>query len=153
MRPMNVSDIMTWRPATIHPDKSLRDALDIMDDLGCHHLPVVSGAGHLVGILSESDCRVALNVAHTERHHWENSEKAFQVRIRTVMTPAPIIVEANVTSDEAARLMLINHIGCLPVMRGETLIGIITRSDILMAFINGQRKQQYALDVTPSAIP
>jgi predicted transcriptional regulator len=52
------------------------------------------------------------------------------------MTPAPTVVEPGTSADEAARLMLMHEIGCLPVMRSETLVGIITRSDILLAFIN-----------------
>jgi acetoin utilization protein AcuB len=54
------------------------------------------------------------------------------------MTPAPIIVEPDTSAAEAARLMLVNQISCLPVMRGETLIGILTSSDIFMAFIRCQ---------------
>jgi len=52
------------------------------------------------------------------------------------MTPAPIVVEPNAAASEAARLMLTHRIGCLPVMRVETLVGVITRSDILVAFMN-----------------
>jgi CBS domain-containing protein len=52
------------------------------------------------------------------------------------MTPAPIVVEPEMDADEAARLMLTNHIGCLPVMRSETLVGIVTTSDMLVAFMN-----------------
>lgn len=137
---MNVSDIMTWKPVTIHPEKTLREALLMMDELGCHHLPVLSSEGHLVGVLSESDCRIALNLPQMQREQWENSPAAEQIRVRVVMTPAPIVIEAGASADEAARLMLLHYIGCLPVMRGETLIGVITRSDILMAFIHGQRK-------------
>ena len=62
------------------------------------------------------------------------------------MTPAPIIVEPNTPAAEAARLMLVNHIGCLPVMRSETLVGIITKSDILMAFMNIYNRIQHYSD-------
>ena len=56
------------------------------------------------------------------------------------MSPAPIMIEPDATATEAARLMLTHRIGCLPVMRGETLVGIITRSDILIAFMTLQRR-------------
>jgi CBS domain-containing protein len=52
------------------------------------------------------------------------------------MSPAPIIIEPDSSVEEAARLMLTHHIGCLPVMRGETLVGIITTSDLVIALIN-----------------
>jgi acetoin utilization protein AcuB len=132
---MNVSDIMTDKPVTIRPSNTLREALEAMDRIACHHLPVVSADGHVVGILSDRDCRTALNSPHTMRERWQDEALADHLQVRTIMTPAPIIVEPNASADEAARLMLVNHISCLPVMRGETLIGIITTSDILMAFM------------------
>jgi CBS domain-containing protein len=51
------------------------------------------------------------------------------------MSPAPIVVEPSAPAEEAVRLMLMNRIGSLPVMRSETLIGIVTKSDILLAFM------------------
>jgi acetoin utilization protein AcuB len=132
---MNVSDIMTEKPVTIRPGNTLREALEAMDRVGCHHLPVVSVDSHVVGILSERDCRTALNSPHIRRERWQDEALADHLQVRTIMTSAPIIIEPDASADEAARLMLVNHISCLPVMRGETLIGIITTSDILMAFM------------------
>jgi len=132
---MNVSDIMTERPVTIRPSNSLREALEAMEQVGCHHLPVVSTDGHVVGILSDRDCRTALNSPFILRERWQDEELTNNLQVRSIMTPAPIIVEPDASADEAARLMLVNHVSCLPVMRSETLVGIITTSDILMAFM------------------
>jgi len=74
------------------------------------------------------------------RARWQDEELANHLPVRAIMTPAPIIVEPNTSADEAARLMLVNHISCLPVMRGETLVGIITTSDILMAFMTMHKR-------------
>jgi acetoin utilization protein AcuB len=132
---MNVSDIMTNHPATVRHDQSLAHALQIMQRIGCHHLPVLSRDGHMVGILSDRDCRRALNqpILHDNWQHDDDITKHIQVR--SVMTPAPIVTEPNAPADEAARLMLVNRISCLPVMRSETLVGIVTKSDILLAFM------------------
>ncbi len=136
---MYVADIMTENPVTIRLDGTLREALEKMDMVGCHHLPVLSVDGHLVGVLSERDCR-RTHHSPTEMHERnQEDELALNLPVRRIMTPAPIIIEPHAPAEEAARLMLVNHIGCLPVMRGETLIGIVTRSDILMAFMNLQR--------------
>jgi acetoin utilization protein AcuB len=51
------------------------------------------------------------------------------------MTPAPIVVEPDASVVKAAQLFLNHRISCLPVMRDETLVGIITTSDILVAFV------------------
>ncbi len=132
---MNVCDVMTSQPSTIHPAASLALALARMRDLGCHHLPVVSAAQHVVGILSFHDCQRALGELLKGSESPQNMELARQLPVGQVMTPAPIIVEPDMPAYEAARLMLEHFIGCLPVMRGETLVGIVTRSDLLMAFI------------------
>jgi acetoin utilization protein AcuB len=132
---MNVVDIMTANPVTIRSDKPLRIALELMQEHTVKHLPVISTNGHVVGVVSDRDCRYALNSPYIMRDKWQDEALADTLQIRAVMTPAPIIIEPNATASEAARLMLTHRIGCLPVMRGETLVGIITRSDLLVAFM------------------
>lgn len=138
---MNVADMMTGRPVTIHQNDTLRQALEAMARIGCHHLPVLSGEGHIVGIITDSDCRRALKTPSIPPENWEEEETARQLLVRSYMTPAPIIVEPDMSADEAARLMLTNHVSCLPVMRSETLVGIITTSDIIMAFIKLHKRE------------
>lgn len=137
---MLVSDIMTAKPATIHQNGTLRQALELMDSLGCHHLPVTNGDQQLVGILSDRDLRTALNSPYIMRADWEDADVAAQLTVRAVMTPAPIVVEPEAEAGEAARLMLDHHISCLPVMRSETIVGIVTRSDLMMAFMQLYRR-------------
>ncbi len=132
---MNVSEIMTSKPVTIHPNDTLREALEMMDNIGCHHLPVISSQGHLVGILSDRDCRTALSSPFILRERWQDEQLIDHLLVRSIMTPAPIVIAPDSFADEAARLMLTNQINCLPVMLDETLIGIITTSDILAAFV------------------
>jgi acetoin utilization protein AcuB len=133
---MNVSDIMTKKPATIRLQSSLREALETMDKVGCHHLPVLSSDGHLIGVVSDRDCRTALNSPHIMRERWQDEELINRLQARNFMTPAPIVVPPEAPAEEAARLMLQNRISCLPVMRDETLVGIVTRTDIVAAFMN-----------------
>lgn len=133
---MNVSDIMTANPVTVKQNSTLGDALRTMERVGCHHLPVLSHDGHLVGILSDRDCRTALNSPYILREGWQDDDLINKLLVRAIMTPAPIVVEPDTPADEATRLMLKNHISCLPVMRSETLVGIVTTSDILIAFMN-----------------
>ena len=73
---MNVSDIMTKKPVTARLDTTLREALEMMHQNNCHHLPVLGTNGHLIGILSDRDCRTALNSPHTLRERWQDEELA-----------------------------------------------------------------------------
>jgi acetoin utilization protein AcuB len=146
---MNVSDLMTHKPVTIRVDQKLRDALEAMEYVGCHHLPVMSKDGHLIGILSDRDCRTALNSPHTLRERWQDEELADKLQVRAMMTPAPIVVAPEAPADEAVRMMLKNNISCLPVMRDETLVGIVTRSDILLAFMSLLQRNHFRRDPVP----
>jgi len=138
---MNVADMMTAKPVTIYQNETIRQALDAMARVGCHHLPVLSHEGHIVGVITASDCRRALRPPDSHTPDWDEEAIAQRRQVRTVMTAAPIIVEPDMGADEAARLMLTHHVSCLPVMRSETLIGIITTSDILMAFIRMHKRE------------
>ncbi len=132
---MNVFDIMTTNPITIRLNASLGEALQLMEEHDFKHIPVLSLEGHLIGILSDRDCRQALNSPYILRERWQDEALISQLQVRAMMSPAPIIIEPNASAAEAARLMLTHQIGCLPVMRGESLVGIVTRSDILVAFM------------------
>lgn len=131
---MNVSEMMTAKPVSIHQDRPLRVALEVLDEHSFHHLPVMNSTSQLVGILTKRDIRAALKSPYILRETWQNEDAIIRLPVRTIMTPAPIVIEPEADADEAARLMLINHISCLPVIRSETLVGIITTSDILTAF-------------------
>lgn len=132
---MKVADIMTANPATVRPDAPLRTALEAMTAVECHHLPVVSPQGHLIGILTARDCRLALRLPDTVREYWEHLEAVNQLLVRNVMSAAPIVAAPEMPAEEAARLMMAYDVSCLPVMRDETLVGIITISDIVIAFV------------------
>lgn len=137
---MNVVDIMTSKPITIRLHCHLRDALVLMVENSIKHLPVHSPDGHLVGVITDRDCRLALNSPYILHERWQDEELVNQLEVRSVMSPAPIIVEPNAPAAEAARLMLTHRVGCLPVMRAETLIGIVTKSDLLVAFMNYHKR-------------
>lgn len=132
---MNVAEIMTSKPTTIRHNGTLGQALTLMEEIGCRHLPVMSAQDHLIGIVSDRDCRLALNSPHLLRERWQDDVVTNQTVVSAIMTPAPIVVEPDTSIYEATRLMLNNHISALPVMRGETLVGIVTTSDLLMAFL------------------
>lgn len=132
---MNVADVMTTNPVAIRNDSTLRQALDLMTQHNCRHLPVISADNHLTGILSDRDCRLALNSPTLMRQRWQDEAVMDRTSVMSIMTAAPIVVEPDTPASEAARLMIDHAISALPVMRGETLVGIVTTSDILMAFV------------------
>lgn len=141
---MNVYEIMTANPVTIDQYSSIADALERMRAMHCHHLPVLSAASHLIGILSEYDCQQFLLDAQADPAYegFTESQLAARVPVQAVMSTAPIVVEPDMSAHQAARLMLTNNIRSLPVMRAETLVGIVTTSDLLIAFMQMSNRRQ-----------
>jgi acetoin utilization protein AcuB len=113
---------MTKEPVTVEPDDLLIRASHKMQAGGFRRLPVVSD-GKLVGIVTERDLR-------EHRGHLEHT------KINGVMTDNPVTVKPETTLEEAAQILLERQIGGLPVLADGRLIGIITASDILNAFLD-----------------
>jgi acetoin utilization protein AcuB len=142
---MNVLEIMTATPITIRPDQCLRDALESMDQHYIKHLPVISNH-HLIGVITERDCRRAFNAPFL-RGSLYDQKIATRVKVRSVMSSSLIVVEPDTPVIDAVQLILTHRIGCLPVLREETLVGIVTRCDLLVALIILQRRFERLPDV------
>src|SRR6059036_3681534 len=112
---MLVESVMTRSVITTEPSRSVSSAALLMRDGRFRHLPVLA-RGHLVGMVSDRD------VTATVEHH----------TIREVMHTDVISVTPDTPIEVAARLMLENKIGALPVVAngGDELAGIVTHSDL-----------------------
>ena len=139
---MLVSEIMTAKPITVRLDDSLRVAIARMRENNCRRLPVLNYSGALAGIITDRDTRLALHSPYTLHEQWEHEKLLDNVRVRVAMTAAPITVEPTTNVVEAVRLMTTYQIGGLPVLWDETLVGIVTSSDVMMAFVRYLRSEQ-----------
>ena len=132
MDPVLVHDVMEEKVVTISVGDRLSTVEDIMTLGGVRHMPVVR-AGRLVGVVSERDLlRASLSSLDPRRQE----RRAFleAIDISQVMSSPPVIVDSDAIVEEAARIMADNKIGCLPVMRGEALVGMLTETDLLRYF-------------------
>jgi len=128
---MQVSTFMTRDPITIGSDASLEEALLRMDEHDVRHLPVVDH-GALVGILSNRDVLEAPSGVVRDVMH------------KRVVTANP--------EDSAVAIsveVVLRGIGCLPVVEGRTLIGIVTELDLLRVFVRACRAGTLSGDVDP----
>ncbi len=125
-----VRDIMMGAPVTLKPEDTLDLASDVISLGRIRHLPVLAN-GRLVGLLSERDLLGA-----TADHIFGLKQKSKSALLKTilindVMKKKVITVTPETEIKDAARLMADKKIGCLPVVRGEALIGLLTTTDIL----------------------
>lgn len=132
---MKVRDMMTPDPATILQDATLREAIELMEAHQCRHLPVVNPHGYLVGVITSHDCRLTLNIPSLMRKHWQSHHLLDHTLVSAVMTFTPEVIDIDAPAEEAVTRMLNKQIGCLPVIQNDELVGIVTTTDILRAFI------------------
>jgi acetoin utilization protein AcuB len=119
---MQMLHVMTRHPETVGLDDVLLKAKELMDAGGFRRLPVIKD-GQVVGILTERDLR-------------EHSGDLKSTKVDAAMRTPVVTVDSKTSVEQAARLMLANKIGGIPVVDAGKLVGIVTTSDLLRAFLN-----------------
>jgi acetoin utilization protein AcuB len=131
---MLVNSRMTREPVAASPDHTLARALRITRENRVRHLPVVAG-GELVGILSDRDIRLASPSPYAA-DDVDRTEFLERTSVAEVMTREVITIGAADTVEDAAKALVRHRIGALPVVdAGNHLVGILTETDILHAFV------------------
>ncbi|RKX52283.1 MAG: hypothetical protein DRP25_02650, partial [Thermotoga sp.] len=99
--------------------------------------------GKLVGIVTEKDILYASPSKATTLDVWELHYLLSKLKIREIMTRDVVTIQEDTPVEEAAKIMVDNKIGALPVMKGDELVGIITETDIFKVFLEmfGARKK------------
>jgi CBS domain-containing protein len=121
---------MQVKLVTISASERLSMVEDIMTLGRVRHMPVVQ-SGRLVGVVSERDLlRASLSVLS---EHRDAERRAFLhvVEISRVMSTPPVVIGPEATIEAAALLMADRKIGCLPVVAGDELLGMVTETDVL----------------------
>lgn len=130
-----VSDWMIANPVTVSPETPLIEAEWSMSVEGVRHLPVVDG-DRLIGILSDRDLREAIPAQGTTVSVLELNYLAAKLTAADAMSAPVVTTGPDDAIEDAARLVLEHRIGCLPVVDGRTVLGILTTTDLLRAFVD-----------------
>jgi acetoin utilization protein AcuB len=115
------------------------EARALMQKERIRHLLVVDD-GRLHGIVTDRDIRLNMASPATSLSVWELNHLLARLTVDTVMTRHVIAIDRERDAREAARIMLDHKIGALPVLDGEHLLGIITETDLLRAFVEAGPK-------------
>jgi CBS domain-containing protein len=148
---MRAGDVMSSRIISIAPEATVLQAIELMLDNRISGLPVIDGTGALVGILTEGDFMRRTEMG-TERKpaRWlqllvgpdrlaGDYVRSHGRKVEEVMTRDPITVSEDTPLDEVVRIMERQRIKRLPVMRKETVVGIISRANLLHALASMSR--------------
>ena len=131
-----VGSVMSKNVVTIQASESLLAATRILKDNGFKHLPVLDGHGALVGITTDRDLKRASASDATTLEVHELLYLLDKVKVEQIMTRKPETVTAEETVQGAAKRMVSKGIGCLPVLDGNAVVGIVTKDDLLRLLSN-----------------
>jgi acetoin utilization protein AcuB len=124
---------MTPDVPTVSPDTTIAQALSVCREHRLRHLPVLRD-GRLVGLVTDRDLRLGMPPIWAE----DQVELQHLLRTRTVgevMSTDLVTTSPDLPIEEAGRLLYSNHIGCVPVMEGDELIGLLTETDLVRSFV------------------
>ena len=150
MTELLAKDIMTPDPITVGPESTVTEAAHLMSERHVGALPVVD-KGRMVGFVTEGDLimqdvRVHFPTylsllggyvfAPGSNERFEASlRKAVAATVDDVMTREPITVTADALVTDVATLMVERDIARIPVMDGDSVVGIISKSDIVRSLV------------------
>jgi acetoin utilization protein AcuB len=134
---MKVKDLMQTKVMTVSPQDKMDRVFFLLNYEKIRHLPVVE-KGKVVGMISDRDLKKVLGSLKTRQSIAGEQETFVAIRsriVRTVMRRGVVTTAPNAEASEAAAIMAKRKIGALPVVIKEKLVGIITATDILWAFV------------------
>lgn len=129
----SIEAIMSTNLITVSASSTLAEARTLMHDNSIHHLPVIDQDEHLVGLITLTNV-----LAATDSYLRDTDSRihAAEIVVDDVMVKDVATVDVRASLRQAALFLEKHQIGCLPVMNGDTLQGIITDTDFVAVAIN-----------------
>jgi acetoin utilization protein AcuB len=143
----SVQDLMTPCPDTIQVGATLRAVLQRLKQDNCRQLPVLDDEQRLVGIITDRDVRLAMNSPLILRERWQDETLLDTVTAESCMTAEPVTVTPHTPAYQAAEMLATYKFGALPVVEGESLVGILSVTDVLKVFVREQRARADADEI------
>ena len=136
MGSLKVQDLMTKDVVSLGPHDTLEEVYDLMDNKHFRHVPVVNEDGELMGLITQRDLLEGALGDVDELPVGLQREMLSQTKVEEVMTVEPETVEPTTPLLAAGQLLLEHKFGCLPVVDGTTLVGILTESDFVRQVVD-----------------
>jgi len=125
---MLVKDIMVYNVVTVSSDTYVLDAERIMEFHRIGRLPVVD-KGKLVGLITKDDILKASPSSATPANQRQLFYLMSKLIVKDIMKTNIVTVSPDTTIEKAVAIAQKNKIGCLPVVEGDRVLGIISQTD------------------------
>lgn len=145
---MIIESRMTRNPVTVGPDVTVEEAAKIMKQEKVHRLPVLDKDKRLVGVISEKDILRALPSPVSSLSAYEMPYLLSKLTVKKLMSKDPITISKDTIVEDAARLMVDQDLSCLPVMDGDKLVGIVSKSDLFKMLLELFGARHYGVRIS-----
>lgn len=135
MRALTVGEVMTRELVTMHPGDTLAELRDRMYEHQIRHIPVVDDERYLVGLVSHRDLLRNTLMERPGSSAYVEDSILEELRVEQIMTRELEVATPSTTLADTARVMLEKKYGCMPVVDGQRLVGILTESDFLRVYL------------------
>lgn len=141
METLRVRDLMTWEVVTVLPMTDTETAWNLMSERDLRHMVVVDADGDLVGVVSHRDLLRHALIEQPDLPRYVERALLEKSLVREVMVSPAVTIDPEQDAAEAARILFENKIGCLPVVEGGRVVGILTESDFVRWVGYGPRSE------------
>ena len=138
---MRAKDAMSDGVTSIAHDATVQEAVELLVNTGVSAMPVLDADGFMIGIVSEADL-----IRKANQKAWQRDELDEQAigadlarPVTEVMTRSVITVDESLPLGEVAKQMATQRVKRLPVTRGKSVVGIVSRVDLLKALLSRRR--------------
>ncbi len=133
-RNLLVEDVMSTDVFTLERNDKLSIADDVMKQKRIRHIPILDSDGQLSGIITQRDLFRGILLRSLGFGSRAEEKMLESYSVKDAMKEDVISTTPDTPIADAARLMLSNKIGCLPVLDGERLVGLISEADFVKQF-------------------
>ncbi|HXG39942.1 MAG TPA: CBS domain-containing protein [Candidatus Limnocylindrales bacterium] len=154
---LTVRDVMTRNVVSVQPGTPLKEVARTLVENGISGVPVVDAEGHVLGIVSEADFLVKQQTPEAIRHRplarilgESRATRAQLAKVRAAtageaMTSPAVTIEPGRRISEAAAMMTSRGVNRLPVVESGRLVGIVTRADLVRAYVRSDEQLDRAI--------
>ena len=135
---MRAKDVMSNGTTSLGDDATVKEAIELLINTGVSAMPVLDKDGIMIGIVSEADLIRCASPEAWQRELADDSvvEKGPSQPVTEVMTKTVITVDENLPLAEVAKVMSVQRVKRVPVTRGKSVVGVLSRVDLLKALLS-----------------